>query len=281
MSDILTQILPEGAHWGVGCNLINKEGKILLIQRSDNKLWGTPGGTVDPGENIMEAVRREVLEESNIKILDMQYIGMNYTQTIKNDEKIIWNSYCFVSISFTGDVKIQEDEVLDYDWVSVEDLQNYELFLPCLYSLDMMIQDPSLFELFNPVGQSILKMTSIDQLTSIKNPGTNGANGHIDPNSGNFVYDKKKKNPTAPQPKVLPKGTNRAVPNQITILKNSYINYFSKKGTNIKKIYQVKEGKFVFPEYNVLAKQGIIKDKTSYFTLYKEQYMIFKLLNEK
>jgi ADP-ribose pyrophosphatase len=282
MSDVLTQIIPEGSHWGVGCNIINKEGKILLLQRSDNQQWGTPGGTVDPGETVVDAVYRETLEESGLQLVDPKYIGMNYTQTVKNGEKIIWNSYCFVATEFIGEVKIQEDEVLDYKWVGIDDLKNYELFLPCLYSLDMMIQYPELFKLFSPAGEPIIKMTALEQLTSIHNPGTNGGNGHIDPNSGNFVYDKPgKKTQTASQPKVLPKGNNSSTSSQINELKNSYINYYSKKGSQIKKLYQVKDGQFVFPDYNTLAKDGIVKDKTSYFTLFKEQFVLFKLFNEK
>ncbi len=42
--------------------------ELLLMQRSDNGLWGLPGGYVEPGESVLEATRREVREETGYEI---------------------------------------------------------------------------------------------------------------------------------------------------------------------------------------------------------------------
>ncbi|MBW8009805.1 MAG: NUDIX domain-containing protein [Chloroflexi bacterium] len=42
-------------------------GKLLLIQRADNKLWATPGGLVDVGETLAEAAVRELYEETGLQ----------------------------------------------------------------------------------------------------------------------------------------------------------------------------------------------------------------------
>ncbi len=51
-----------------GKAVIRKNGNILLLRRSldsdfDPSLWEFPGGKINFGENLMEALRREIMEE--------------------------------------------------------------------------------------------------------------------------------------------------------------------------------------------------------------------------
>jgi len=46
----------------------NEDGRVLMIQRSDNGLWALPGGAQDIGETTREAAIREVLEETGISV---------------------------------------------------------------------------------------------------------------------------------------------------------------------------------------------------------------------
>ncbi|MDB1087354.1 NUDIX domain-containing protein [Streptomyces sp. ACA25] len=48
--------------------IIDDAGRALLIKRRDNGHWEPPGGVVEPGETITDALAREVLEETGIKI---------------------------------------------------------------------------------------------------------------------------------------------------------------------------------------------------------------------
>jgi 8-oxo-dGTP diphosphatase len=48
--------------------IIDGRGCALLIQRRDNGQWEPPGGVLEPGETIPDALEREVLEETGIKI---------------------------------------------------------------------------------------------------------------------------------------------------------------------------------------------------------------------
>ncbi|MGW7350018.1 NUDIX hydrolase [Streptomyces sp. NPDC054784] len=50
--------------------IVDEHGRALLIQRRDNGRWEPPGGVLEPGETIPEALAREVLEETGIKIAD-------------------------------------------------------------------------------------------------------------------------------------------------------------------------------------------------------------------
>lgn len=51
-------------------------GAILLMQRADNGCWGLPGGHVEPGESVVEATAREVLEETGCTVEVGRLIGV-------------------------------------------------------------------------------------------------------------------------------------------------------------------------------------------------------------
>jgi 8-oxo-dGTP pyrophosphatase MutT (NUDIX family) len=54
----------------LGCSAVifdEKREKVFLTRRSDNGQWCMPGGAVDPGESVEEAVLREVWEETGLR----------------------------------------------------------------------------------------------------------------------------------------------------------------------------------------------------------------------
>ena len=48
--------------------IVDGRGRALLVRRRDNGHWEPPGGVLEAGETIPDALRREVLEETGIKI---------------------------------------------------------------------------------------------------------------------------------------------------------------------------------------------------------------------
>ena len=61
---------------GVGALIFNAKGEILLEQRSDNGLWGAPGGGVNVGESIEDAIKREVKEETGLVVHLTKFFGV-------------------------------------------------------------------------------------------------------------------------------------------------------------------------------------------------------------
>lgn len=47
--------------------VVTRQGRLLLIQRRDNRLWGLPGGLVDVGETLAQASCRELQEETGLR----------------------------------------------------------------------------------------------------------------------------------------------------------------------------------------------------------------------
>jgi len=61
---------------GVAAMIRNGQGQILLQRRSDNGLWGLPGGSVEIGESVQQAIVREVEEETGLGVEVERLIGV-------------------------------------------------------------------------------------------------------------------------------------------------------------------------------------------------------------
>jgi 8-oxo-dGTP diphosphatase len=48
------------------------DGRIVLIRRRDDGYWALPGGMVDWGEDIPNTVRRELMEETGLELVEIK-----------------------------------------------------------------------------------------------------------------------------------------------------------------------------------------------------------------
>lgn len=100
-----------------------KTHKVLLLQRNDgNNVWEIPGGKRENNEDIIDALKREVKEETGLTINEYKLV---YVSPIFENHPFLKpflniGYLCFVENS---DVNIS-DEHIDYKWVDVEDLSN-------------------------------------------------------------------------------------------------------------------------------------------------------------
>ena len=61
---------------GAGILVLDEQNRLLLMKRSDNECWGLPGGSIEPGEVVENAARRETFEETNLEVGELSLFGI-------------------------------------------------------------------------------------------------------------------------------------------------------------------------------------------------------------
>jgi ADP-ribose pyrophosphatase YjhB (NUDIX family) len=91
----------------------NVEGEILLHHRTDNNLWGLPGGTMDAGESIAQCVVREVKEETGLDVEPEYLLGIysnpNHVVSYSDGEVRQQFSICFYCRLLGGEIKVSDE----------------------------------------------------------------------------------------------------------------------------------------------------------------------------
>ena len=113
---LVKQVFPEPT---VGALIVNDEGKILLAKSHKwFDKYTLPGGHIEVGESMIDAVRREVKEEVG---LDVEVVEMLLVQEAifapefyKKKHFIFIDFYCK---SKEQQVKLDQNEIQDYIWV--------------------------------------------------------------------------------------------------------------------------------------------------------------------
>ena len=96
---------------GVGALLVNDAGEIFLAQRgplakNERGLWEFPGGSVEFGETLVEALRREMMEEFGIQIEVGELLDV--TDHILPEEGQHWVSPTYLCRILSGEPRIME-----------------------------------------------------------------------------------------------------------------------------------------------------------------------------
>ena len=98
---------------GVGAIIVNSAGQLFLAQRgpmakNERGLWEFPGGSVEFGETLAQALTREMSEEFGIAIQVGELLDV--VDHILVDEKQHWVSPTYLCKIISGEPQIKEPE---------------------------------------------------------------------------------------------------------------------------------------------------------------------------
>jgi 8-oxo-dGTP diphosphatase len=102
--------------------LFVRAGTVLLARRSPHRstyagLWSFPGGHVEPGETLTEALVREVQEEVGVTPITFAFLGMIIDPNTAEDDPAIYHIYA-VTAWDGGEPTLVGDEHTEFRWFS-------------------------------------------------------------------------------------------------------------------------------------------------------------------
>ena len=143
---------------GVGIIVLNKENKVFVGKRRDNPInkWQMPQGGVDRGENLINAMKRELKEETSIRSIEIlkelegwtEYELPNYLlgkiwRGKYRGQKQKWFIVRFLGKDEEINLKTTHPEFIEWQWLDIENLPSvivhfkkkvYEKLLPVIRS---------------------------------------------------------------------------------------------------------------------------------------------------
>ncbi len=107
---------------------VNNQFKVLLIQRKKDPFkgqWALPGGFVEEGEDLETAAKRELKEETGVKVESMQQVQAFGKPG--RDPRGHTISIGFLSRIFCEEDLSPSDDAEDAGWFEIEKLHNMDL----------------------------------------------------------------------------------------------------------------------------------------------------------
>ncbi|NOU93287.1 NUDIX domain-containing protein [Paenibacillus sp. LMG 31456] len=82
-----------------GAVIRDKQGRILFQKRSDYGNWGLPGGAMEAGESVEETMKREVLEETGLTVIENElytvYSGSRMKYRYPDGNEVVFVMFIF------------------------------------------------------------------------------------------------------------------------------------------------------------------------------------------
>ena len=105
------------------CIIYDKEKGILLEKRTDNGMWCVPGGALELGETLEEALKREVKEETSLDIFNPKLFDVKagVHMVYPNNDEVYYTDVVYEINEYEGELK-PDEESKELVWVPIDKL---------------------------------------------------------------------------------------------------------------------------------------------------------------
>jgi 8-oxo-dGTP diphosphatase len=107
--------------------ILQRDSNVLMIRRKNDPFknyLALPGGFVNEGETIEEAMKREALEETSLEVEPIEILGA-YSDPKRDPRKHIV-TVVFVGIIVGGNSKAGDDAA-EVEWIKLVDIQKQQI----------------------------------------------------------------------------------------------------------------------------------------------------------
>ena len=107
--------------------ILQRNSKVLMIRRKKEPFKGSlalPGGFVDEGETVEEAMKREAMEETSLEVEPMDILGV-YSDPARDPRKHTMSTV-FIGIVIGGQDRAGDDAA-SIEWVELDEIEKQQV----------------------------------------------------------------------------------------------------------------------------------------------------------
>jgi 8-oxo-dGTP pyrophosphatase MutT (NUDIX family) len=132
---------------GAAVLILDDQDRLLLLHRTDNDFWGIPGGSMEPGESLVDTVKRETREETGLEIEDLTFFeifsGSDQHYVYPNGDEVYNVFAVYRSRHISGSLKLDPTEHTEANYFDLQSLPP-KISPPIIPVIQKIIQNGSI-----------------------------------------------------------------------------------------------------------------------------------------
>ena len=108
--------------------ILQQDSKVLMIRRKKEPFKGSlalPGGFVNEGETVEEAIKREAKEEISLEVEPIDILGV-YSDPARDPRKHTMSTV-FIGIVVDGGQATARDDAASIEWVELDEIEKQQV----------------------------------------------------------------------------------------------------------------------------------------------------------